>query len=70
MAPRWRLPSMRFRRTGRIVLWAHNEHISNAPAWMGSYLKHKYGEAAYLLGFEFNQGAFTPRTGAIHSAWA
>jgi erythromycin esterase-like protein len=49
----------------RIVLWAHNAHISNAPGRMGSYLKSKYGDEAYLLGFEFNQGSFTSRTQAV-----
>jgi erythromycin esterase-like protein len=48
-----------------IVLWAHNAHISNAPGRMGSYLKSKYGDEAYLLGFEFNQGSFTSRTQAV-----
>jgi len=51
----------------RIVLWAHNAHISNAPGWMGSYLKKEFGASAYLLGFEFSQGAFTSRTGAVHT---
>jgi erythromycin esterase-like protein len=50
-----------------IVLGAANAHISNAPGWMGSYLKKEFGARAYLLGFEFNRGAFTSRSGAIHT---
>lgn len=50
----------------KIILWAHNAHISNAPGWMGSYLKDMYGEQAYLVGFEFNQGSFTSRMATTH----
>jgi len=50
----------------RIVVWAHNGHISNAswgmsfPA-MGSHLKTILGDAYYALGFAFNQGSFQAR---------
>jgi erythromycin esterase len=50
----------------KIVLWAHNAHISRAPRWMGAYLKEMFGDDAYLLGFEFDRGAFTSRGGAVH----
>jgi len=45
----------------KIVLWAHNAHISNGSGWMGSYLKQTWGDQAYLLGFEFDHGSFTSR---------
>lgn len=51
----------------KIVLWAHNGHISNATGRMGHYLKQRWGEQAYLLGFEFNSGAFTSRMATIHT---
>jgi erythromycin esterase-like protein len=51
----------------KIVLWAHNAHISNAEGWLGHYLKQQFGDQAYLLGFEFDQGAFTSRMMAIHT---
>jgi erythromycin esterase-like protein len=51
----------------KIVLWAHNAHISNRSGWMGSYLKAKWGDMAYLLGFEFDHGEFTSRMATIHT---
>jgi erythromycin esterase-like protein len=51
----------------KIVLWAHNAHISNAAGWMGSYLKQAFGDEAYLLGFEFDHGEFTSRMAVIHT---
>jgi erythromycin esterase-like protein len=50
----------------KIVLWAHNDHISNAERKLGRYLKQMFGEQAYLLGFEFNQGTFTSRMATVH----
>jgi len=50
----------------RVVVWAHNGHISNAtwgmnfPA-MGSHLKKTLGDAYYALGFAFNRGSFQAR---------
>jgi erythromycin esterase len=51
----------------RIVLWAHNGHISNAPGWMGSYLKQEFGDQVYLLGFEFDHGQFTSRMATVQT---
>lgn len=50
----------------KIVVWAHNGHISNA-SWgagykaMGAHLKDLLGEGYYSLGFAFNQGGFQAR---------
>ncbi len=44
---------------GPIVIWAHNAHIWAAEGAAGSYLKRTFGPDAYLIGFEFSQGAFT-----------
>jgi erythromycin esterase-like protein len=51
----------------KIVLWAHNGHISNAAGQLGNHLKQEFGDQVYLCGFEFNRGAFTSRMGAIHT---
>ncbi|NLT68586.1 MAG: erythromycin esterase family protein [Acidobacteria bacterium] len=51
----------------KIALWAHNAHISNSNGRMGSYLKAEWGDVAYLLGFEFDHGAFTSRMATIHT---
>jgi len=47
----------------RVIVWAHDSHISSAnlgaklPA-MGSYLRQVYGPGYYALGATFGQGAF------------
>ena len=43
----------------RVVLWAHNAHVSSGTGWMGSYLKHTLQSLVYLTGFEFHHGRFT-----------
>jgi erythromycin esterase-like protein len=46
----------------RIVVWAHNSHISNGgyseTAAMGSYLRKVYGSQLVNFGFAFNEGSF------------
>jgi erythromycin esterase len=49
----------------RMIVWAHNGHIStaklgNAPA-MGSFLRKIYGPAYYSLAFTFGEGSFQSR---------
>ena len=50
----------------RIVVWAHNGHISAGDSGgryprMGWHLRRAFGDAYYALGFSFNQGAFQSR---------
>jgi erythromycin esterase-like protein len=46
----------------KIVLWAHNGHVSNTgfsgTRSMGSYLREKYGTQMVNFGFAFNEGSF------------
>ena len=46
----------------KIVLWAHNGHISNTGyggmSSMGSYLRKMFGSQLVNFGFAFNQGSF------------
>jgi erythromycin esterase-like protein len=51
----------------KVVLWAHNAHISNCTGCMGHYLKQQFGDQAYLLGFEFDHGSFTSRMATIQT---
>lgn len=51
----------------KIVVWAHNAHISAAPGRMGAYLKQQFGDEAYLMGFELNRGRFTSRMMTVHT---
>jgi len=51
----------------RVVLWAHNGHISRGPGWMGSYLKREFGDQAYLLGFELDHGRFTSHMSTVRT---
>ncbi len=48
----------------KIVLWAHNGHVrrvsrGNGKATMGSYLRKKYGDEMFVLGFACNTGRYT-----------
>lgn len=43
----------------KIILWAHNHHISKAPGCMGSYLSEKYGKQMTNFGFAFYSGKYT-----------
>ncbi len=43
----------------RVILWAHNAHVSAGRGWMGSYLKAALHNQVYLTGFEFHHGRFT-----------
>ncbi|MBP6773760.1 MAG: erythromycin esterase family protein [Gemmatimonadaceae bacterium] len=42
----------------RMVLWAHNEHITRQPGAMGAQLGIDYGSDYRPLGFSFGRGAF------------
>ncbi len=50
----------------KIILWAHNGHVSAAPLdtppgafrWMGTHLRRQYGDQLVAIGFTFYQGAF------------
>ncbi len=46
-------------KNAKIVLWAHNGHISKANYCMGNYLNHKYGNEFINLGFAFHSGKYT-----------
>jgi erythromycin esterase-like protein len=52
---------------GRIILWAHNGHVSSAAGWMGSYLKTALRNQIYLTGFEFHHGRFTSKGGWVRT---
>lgn len=43
----------------KIVLWAHNSHISNQEGSMGRFLSEKYGDNYYNIGFLSNSGMYT-----------
>jgi erythromycin esterase len=47
----------------RMVVWAHNAHVSAEPAdpntdSMGGHLRRMYGKEMVVFGFAFNQGSF------------
>ncbi|HSU16987.1 erythromycin esterase family protein [Longimicrobium sp.] len=43
----------------RMVLWAHNGHVSRAPGAMGAHLDHRFGSAYRVFGFAFGEGEYT-----------
>jgi len=52
----------------KIVLWAHNMHISNQEGSMGRFLSEKYGDNYYNIGFLSNSGMYTAfREGKLSS---
>ena len=42
----------------RIVLWAHNAHISRMPGMMGAYLDDQFGEGYLPIGFATAAGEY------------
>lgn len=42
----------------KIVLWAHNAHVSKAPGWMGRYLAERFGDDMVVFGFAFDRGRY------------
>jgi len=45
----------------KIVLWAHNLHVSREPTLMGNYLTQRYGDEMYVLGFAFGEGSYNAK---------
>jgi erythromycin esterase len=45
----------------KIVLWAHNGHVTKTPGAMGSYIAERYGPEAVALGFAFDEGSYNAR---------
>jgi erythromycin esterase-like protein len=45
--------------TSKIILWAHNEHISKDPLAMGHYLNNRFGNEYYCIGFSSDKGKYT-----------
>ncbi len=43
----------------RMVLWAHNFHVSTQPGAQGWYLRRSYGDDMVVLGFSHEAGTFT-----------
>ena len=43
----------------KIVLWAHNGHVSKTDHKMGNFLSKKYGNSIVNFGFAFYSGAYT-----------
>jgi erythromycin esterase len=44
--------------TAKIVLWAHNYHVSSVPGAMGQYLRQRHGTSYIRIGFLFGKGSF------------
>lgn len=44
-----------------MVVWAHNDHVAADPGHMGDYLRRRFGDELYILGFEFSEGWFRSR---------
>ena len=47
---------------GKMVLWAHNSHVSIRDLRMGNYLRSWYGDQMVVFGFAFYRGSFNAVT--------
>ena len=57
----------------RMLVWAHNGHVSKAAGWMGSHLAAALGDAYVCVAFSFEQGAYTaydPEFGGVGASVA
>lgn len=45
----------------KIVLWAHNYHVSRQDGAMGTYLSERFGKDMVVLGFAFGEGRYNAR---------
>ncbi len=43
----------------KLVLWAHNAHVSRKAGWMGSHLAARHGADMVVLGFAMHDGQYT-----------
>jgi erythromycin esterase len=46
----------------KIILWAHNQHVSKDPLFLGGFLSQKYGTDYFNIGFLSNSGSFNAST--------
>ena len=44
---------------GRMVLWAHNSHVSTQPGAQGYYQRQAFGDDMVVIGFSHETGSFT-----------
>ncbi len=47
----------------KMMLWAHNDHVSTANSRMGSVLRRMYGQEMVVCGFSFYEGSFQAVSG-------
>ena len=50
--------SRRIGPNGRMLLWAHNYHVSTQPGAQGSHLRETFGKAMVVVGFSHERGRF------------
>jgi erythromycin esterase len=53
----------------KIMLWAHNGHVSTANSAMGSVLRRMYGQDMVVCGFSFYEGSFQAIPGSGLRDW-
>lgn len=51
----------RFGPDARIVLWAHNTHVSTGALWMGGFLRERFGASYLPMALTFSAGSFHSR---------
>ena len=43
----------------KIIIWAHNSHVSNSEEWMGKYLNESFGEQYRSVSFASGEGMYS-----------
>lgn len=54
----------------KMVIWAHNGHVSKADGWMGAHLAEALGDDYLAIAFSFEEGEYTavdPQAGAVQA---
>jgi len=51
------------RKGSKVVLWAHNFHVSKQQGSMGKWLADRYGNDLVVVGFAANEGTYTAKNG-------
>ena len=53
----------------KLLIWAHNSHVSRAPGWMGNRLDNHFGKDYFPVAFATATGTYTASVDFRKTAW-
>jgi len=53
----------------KLLIWAHNSHVSRAPGWMGNRLSNHFGKDYFPVAFTTASGTYTASVDFKKTAW-